>query len=83
MAKTKKTKQMVMVGVWANRNWILGNWIREVKLRLPSNFRLWWVPSIYAGKRPIEKFLKSKGIKYYEYELERVKPKEKVDYESQ
>ena len=58
MAKTKKTKQMVMVGVWANRNWILGNWIREVKLRLPSNFRLWWVPSIYAGKRPIEKFLK-------------------------
>ena len=31
----------------------------------------------------LEKFLKSKGIKYYEYELERVKPKEKVDYESQ
>ena len=31
----------------------------------------------------LEKFLKSKGIKYFEYELERVKPKEKVDYESQ
>ncbi len=31
----------------------------------------------------LEKFMKSKGIKYFEYELERVKPKEKVDYESQ
>jgi glycosyltransferase involved in cell wall biosynthesis len=58
MIKIKKSQQMIMVGVWANRNWILGNWIKEVKLRLPNNFRLWWVPSIYAGKRPIEKFLK-------------------------
>jgi hypothetical protein len=27
--------------------------------------------------------MKSKGIKHFEYELERVKSKEKVDYESQ
>ena len=31
----------------------------------------------------LEKFLKSKGIKHFEYDLERVKSKEKVDYESQ
>jgi glycosyltransferase involved in cell wall biosynthesis len=49
---------MVLIGVWANRNWILGNWIKEVKLRHPSNFKLWWVPSIYAGKRKLEKYIK-------------------------
>jgi len=27
--------------------------------------------------------MKSKGIKHFEYDLERVKSKEKVDYESQ
>ena len=31
----------------------------------------------------LEKFMKSKGIKYFEYDLERVKSKEKVNYESQ
>jgi glycosyltransferase involved in cell wall biosynthesis len=49
---------MILIGVWANRNWILGNWIKEVKLRHPSNFKLWWVPSIYAGKRKLEKYIK-------------------------
>ena len=49
---------MVLIGVWANRNWILGNWIKEVKLRHPSNFKLWWVPSIYAGKRKLEKYIR-------------------------
>ena len=49
---------MVLIGVWANRNWILGNWVKEVKLRHPSNFKLWWVPSIYAGKRKLEKYIR-------------------------
>ena len=49
---------MVLIGVWANRNWILGNWIKEVKLRHPSSFKLWWVPSIYAGKRKLEKYIR-------------------------
>jgi glycosyltransferase involved in cell wall biosynthesis len=48
---------MILVGVWANRNWILGNWIKEVRLRHPKTFRLWWLPSIYAGKRFIEKII--------------------------
>lgn len=49
---------MVLIGVWANRNWILGNWIKEVELRHPRNFKVWWVPSIYAGKRKIEKYIR-------------------------
>jgi glycosyltransferase involved in cell wall biosynthesis len=49
---------MLLVGVWVNRNWILGNWIREVKARSPNNFELWWVPTIYSGKRKFEKFLR-------------------------
>ena len=52
-----KSNRMILVGVWANRNWILGNWIKEVQLRHPNNFKLWWVPSIYAGKRKFEKFI--------------------------
>ena len=53
-----KSNRMILVGVWANRNWILGNWIKEVQLRHPKNFTLWWVPSIYAGKRKFEKFIR-------------------------
>lgn len=51
------SKHLILVGVWANRNWILGNWIKEVRLRHQNVFRLWWVPSIYAGKRFIEKII--------------------------
>jgi glycosyltransferase involved in cell wall biosynthesis len=58
MKRISKTKKMILIGVWANRNWILGNWIKEVKLRNPNHFRLWWIPSIYANKHSIEKFLK-------------------------
>jgi glycosyltransferase involved in cell wall biosynthesis len=49
---------MILIGVWANRNWILGNWIKEVKLRHPHDFKLWWIPSIYAGKRKLEKYIR-------------------------
>ena len=52
-----KSNRMILIGVWANRNWILGNWIKEVQLRHPKNFKLWWVPTIYAGKRKFEKFI--------------------------
>lgn len=54
----KNSDRMILVGVWANRNWILGNWIKEVKRRHPKNFKLWWIPSIYAGKRRFEKFIR-------------------------
>jgi len=54
---SKNSNSMILVGVWANRNWILGNWIKEVQLRHPKSFKLWWLPSIYAGKRFIEKII--------------------------
>jgi glycosyltransferase involved in cell wall biosynthesis len=48
---------MVFIGVWVNRNWILGNWIKEVSRRHSKVFKLWWIPSIYAGKRKLEKII--------------------------
>jgi len=51
-----RRQKMLLVGVWANRNWILGNWIKEVKARSPQTFRVRWVPTIFAGKRRLEKF---------------------------
>ena len=50
-----RQQKMLLVGVWANRNWILGNWIKEVKAREPQIFRLRWVPTIFASKRKLEK----------------------------
>jgi len=49
---------MLLVGVWANRNWILGNWLREATARSQVNFDIRWVPFIYANKRPMEKFFR-------------------------
>jgi glycosyltransferase involved in cell wall biosynthesis len=48
---------MLLVGVWANRNWILGNWLREAAIRSQINFDIRWVPFIYANKRRIERYL--------------------------
>jgi glycosyltransferase involved in cell wall biosynthesis len=57
MSKGAKHPKVVLVGVWANRNWILGNWIREVKNRKPSHFSIRWTPFIYANRYPLEKIL--------------------------
>lgn len=53
----RNRRKMLLIGVWANRNWILGNWIKEVQLRSKENFQVWWVPSVFAGKRRIENLL--------------------------
>jgi glycosyltransferase involved in cell wall biosynthesis len=53
----RNRRKMLLIGVWANRNWILGNWIREVQLRSKEDFQVWWVPSVFAGKKRIEKLL--------------------------
>ena len=49
---------MLLVGVWVNRNWILGNWIREVQARGKEWSSLYWLPSVLANKHWLEKFLK-------------------------
>jgi hypothetical protein len=51
LARGKKTPKMVLIGVFANRNWILGNWLRECKSRAPRSFKIRWVPTIYGNKR--------------------------------
>ncbi len=48
---------MLLIGVFANRNWILGNWLKEVKQRAPRIFSVLWVPTIFAGKRWFEKYI--------------------------
>ena len=62
-----RKNKMLLVGVWVNRNWILGNWIREVQARSKINFTLRWVPFIYSGKRNIENFFVPKFSKYDAY----------------
>jgi glycosyltransferase involved in cell wall biosynthesis len=51
-------KKMLLIGVWANRNWILGNWLKEARTRSQTNFDIFWVPFIYAGKRKAERFIR-------------------------
>ena len=58
---------MLLIGVWVNRNWILGNWIREVKARSKLNFTIRWVPFIYSGKRRIENLFVPKFLKHDAY----------------
>lgn len=53
----KNSSRMLLVGVWANRNWILGNWLREVTLRSHGSFQLWWVISVFAQKKWVERLL--------------------------
>lgn len=62
-----RKNKMLLVGVWVNRNWILGNWIREVKARSSANFSLRWVPFIYSGKRKLENFFVPKFSKHDAY----------------
>lgn len=47
-----------MVGVWANRNWILGNLLKEISLRTRSLTKIHWVLSVFANKSPLEILVK-------------------------
>ena len=51
-------KSLLLVGVWINRNWILGNWIKEVQIRNPDSTKLHWVASVFAEKHFWEKYVK-------------------------
>lgn len=52
------TKSILLIGVWVNRNWILGNWIREIQNRNPKTSEIHWVGSVFARKHFWERFLK-------------------------
>lgn len=58
---------MLLIGVLANRNWILGNWLKEVKQRAPKIFSVFWLPTIFAGKRWFEKYIPRFLPKYEAY----------------
>ena len=58
---------LLLVGVWINRNWILGNWIKEVHTRNPKTTRLHWTVSVFAEKHFWEKFVKFPLPKYRAY----------------
>lgn len=61
------SQSLLLVGVWINRNWILGNWIKEVQVRNPDSTKLHWTASVFAEKRFWEKFVKFPLPKYGAY----------------
>lgn len=60
-----KTRKLLAVGLFQNRNWILGNWINEVVARVPDIVDSKTIFSIYAKKRIIEKLLQSRVSSQY------------------
>ncbi len=54
----KHSNFLLLVGVWVNRNWILGNWIKEVNSRYRSETKIHWVASVFAGKHVWEKLVR-------------------------
>jgi glycosyltransferase involved in cell wall biosynthesis len=56
--RPSRTESLLLVGVWANRNWILGNWIKEINLRNQDSTKIHWIASVFAQKHFWEKFVK-------------------------
>ena len=65
--RSNKTRSLLLVGVWVNRNWILGNWIKEIELRSMGSARVSWTLSVFAQKHYWEKFVKFPLPKYGAY----------------
>jgi glycosyltransferase involved in cell wall biosynthesis len=56
--RSKKSRSLLLVGVWVNRNWILGNWVKEIELRSQGSARVYWTLSVFAQKHFWERFVK-------------------------
>jgi glycosyltransferase involved in cell wall biosynthesis len=67
MYKDKNQQKILLIGIWANRNWVLGNLLREVKANLGESADIWWVASAFAGKSKIENFVFTPIPKYRTY----------------
>ncbi len=65
--KKNKSRSLLLVGVWINRNWILGNWIKEIALRNEDSTKIHWTLSVFAQKHFWEKFVKYPLPKYGAY----------------
>jgi glycosyltransferase involved in cell wall biosynthesis len=55
--RNNHSQYLLLIGVWVNRNWILGNWIREVHERNKHKTRIRWVLSVFAQKHFWERFV--------------------------
>lgn len=56
--RLRKSQSLLLVGVWVNRNWILGNWIKEIESRNQGRSCIHWVGSVFAQKHFWEKLIK-------------------------
>jgi glycosyltransferase involved in cell wall biosynthesis len=65
--RSKKSRSLLLVGVWVNRNWILGNWVKEIALRSQGAAHIHWTFSVFAQKHFWEKFVKYPLPKYGAY----------------
>jgi glycosyltransferase involved in cell wall biosynthesis len=65
--RSKKSRSLLLVGVWVNRNWILGNWVKEIALRSQGAADIHWTFSVFAQKHFWEKFVKFPLPKYGAY----------------
>jgi len=65
--RKQSSKSLLLVGVWINRNWILGNWIKEVLIRNPESAKIHWAASVFAEKHFWEKFVKFPLPRYGAY----------------
>jgi glycosyltransferase involved in cell wall biosynthesis len=65
--KGEKSRSLLLVGVWVNRNWILGNWIKEIAQRNKGSADIYWTLSVFAQKHFWEKFVKYPIPKYGAY----------------
>lgn len=65
--KIKNPRSLLLVGVWVNRNWILGNWVKEIAKRGQGAADIYWTISVFAQKHFWEKFVKLPLPKYGAY----------------
>lgn len=65
--KKVHSQSLLLVGVWINRNWILGNWIKEIHSRNVDSSSICWILSVFAQKHFWEKFVKFPLPKYGAY----------------
>lgn len=59
MTRSKQRMHCILlIGLWINRNWILGNWIKEITTRHPEETQIHWIASVFSGKKWWERLVR-------------------------